>query len=118
MFNGVDYGEAFQPIPGVIARFYEAGHILGSAGVSLEIEEKGKKIRLWFLGDIGRYQLPLLRDPVLPEVADYMIMESTYQGVSYITSAIILRILKIQFVSFHGRLPTRWGAGWQTASRR
>lgn len=78
MFKGVDYVEAFEPIPGVIARFYEAGHILGSAGVSLEIEEKGRKIRLWFSGDIGRYKLPLLRDPVLPDAADYMIMESTY----------------------------------------
>lgn len=78
MFKGVDYVEAFESIPGVIARFYEAGHILGSAGVSLEIEEKGRKIRLWFSGDIGRYKMPLLRDPVLPESADYMIMESTY----------------------------------------
>ncbi len=83
MFKGVDYVEAFEPIPGVIARFYEAGHILGSAGVSLEIEEKGKKIRLWFSGDIGRYKMPLLRDPVLPEAADYMIMESTYGDKSH-----------------------------------
>ncbi len=78
MFKGVNYTQAFEPIPGVIARFYEAGHILGSAGVSLEIDEKGKKTRLWFSGDIGRYKLPLLRDPVLPEAADYMIMECTY----------------------------------------
>jgi len=78
MFKGVDYVEAFEPIPGVIARFYEAGHILGSAGISLEIEERGKKIRLWFSGDIGRYNMPLLRDPILPEAVDYMIMESTY----------------------------------------
>jgi metallo-beta-lactamase family protein len=83
MFKGMDYGEAFEPIPGVIAHFYEAGHILGSAGVSLEIEEKGRKIRLWFSGDIGRYKLPLLRDPVLPEAADYMIMESTYGDKSH-----------------------------------
>ncbi len=83
MFKGLDYAEAFEPIPGVIARFYEAGHILGSAGVSLEIEEKGKKIRLWFSGDIGRYKLPLLRDPILPEAADYMIMESTYGNKSH-----------------------------------
>lgn len=78
LFAGVDYEQAFEPIPGVVARFYEAGHILGSAGVSLEIEEKGRKIRLWFSGDIGRYKLPLLRDPVLPTHADYMIMECTY----------------------------------------
>ena len=83
MFKGVDYVEAFEPIPGVTARFYEAGHILGSAGVSLEIEEKGKKIRLWFSGDIGRYKLPLLRDPILPEAVDYMIMECTYGDKSH-----------------------------------
>lgn len=78
MFVGTDYEHAFEPIPGVIARFHEAGHILGSASVSLEIEEKGRKIRFWFSGDIGRYKLPLLRDPVLPTHTDYMIMESTY----------------------------------------
>ena len=83
MFKGVDYIEAFEPIPGVVARFYDAGHILGSAGVSLEIEEKGRKIRLWFSGDIGRYRMPLLRDPVLPEAVDYMIMESTYGDKSH-----------------------------------
>lgn len=83
MFAGMDYEEAFEPIPGVVARFYDAGHIIGSAGISLEIEEKGKKIRLWFSGDIGRYNLPLLRDPVLPSAADYMIMESTYGDKSH-----------------------------------
>ena len=83
MFKGVNYEEPFEPLPGVTVRFYEAGHILGSAGVSLEIEEKGKKIRLWFSGDIGRYKLPLLRDPVLPSAADYMIMESTYGDKSH-----------------------------------
>ena len=83
MFSGADYNEAFEPIPGVIARFYEAGHILGSACVSLEIEEKGKKTHLWFSGDIGRFKMPLLRDPVLPTHADYMIMESTYGDKSH-----------------------------------
>jgi metallo-beta-lactamase family protein len=61
----------------------EAGHILGSAAVSLEIEEKGKKIRFWFSGDIGRYKLPLLRDPVMPENVDYLLMESTYGDKSH-----------------------------------
>ncbi|MFN8433190.1 MAG: MBL fold metallo-hydrolase [Anaerolineales bacterium] len=78
MFVGKSYEEVFEPIPGVQARFYEAGHILGSASVSLMIEEKGKKTHLWFSGDIGRYKLPLLRDPILPSHADYLIMESTY----------------------------------------
>lgn len=83
MFTGRSYEEAFEPIPGVIARFHEAGHILGSASISLEIEEKGRKIRFWFSGDIGRYKLPLLRDPVLPTETDYMIMESTYGDKSH-----------------------------------
>lgn len=77
-FHGVDFDTAFQPIPGVTARLFVAGHILGAAGVSLEIEEKGKKIHLIFSGDIGRNNIPLLFDPVLPERADYLIMESTY----------------------------------------
>jgi metallo-beta-lactamase family protein len=83
MFKGVDYAEVFEPIPGVVARFYDAGHILGSASISLEIEEKGQKIRLWFSGDIGRYRMPLLRDPVLPQAVDILIMESTYGDKSH-----------------------------------
>ena len=63
----VDYDEPFEPVPGVTARLVDAGHILGSAAVVLDIEEKGRKLRLWFSGDIGRRNLPLLRDPVLPE---------------------------------------------------
>ena len=78
LFRGVKYGEPFEPIPGVVAKFVEAGHILGSAAISLEIEEKGKKIRFWFSGDIGRFGLPLLRDPVMPDPVDYLLMECTY----------------------------------------
>ncbi|MCJ7435999.1 MAG: MBL fold metallo-hydrolase [Anaerolineales bacterium] len=77
-FAPEDYDQPFEPVKGVVARFVEAGHILGSAAVSLEIEEQGRKIRFWFSGDIGRYKLPLLRDPVLPEAVDYLLMESTY----------------------------------------
>ena len=78
LFHGIHYDEPFEVVPGVVAKFVEAGHILGSAAVSLEIDEQGKKTRFWFSGDIGRYKLPLLRDPVLPENVDYLLMESTY----------------------------------------
>lgn len=78
LLHSVEYNQPFEVVPGVTVRLIEAGHILGSAAVSLEIEEKGRKIRFWFSGDIGRYKLPLLRDPVLPENADYLLMESTY----------------------------------------
>ena len=83
LFCRVRYGEAFEPVSGVVARFVEAGHILGSAAMALEIEEKGQRIRFWFSGDIGRYQLPLLRDPVLPSETDYLLMECTYGDKSH-----------------------------------
>ncbi|HJW89240.1 MAG TPA: MBL fold metallo-hydrolase [Anaerolineales bacterium] len=77
LFQGAEYEQAFEAIPGVQARLVEAGHILGSAAVVLDIEEKGRKSRLWFSGDIGRRNIPLVRDPIIPEKADTLIMEST-----------------------------------------
>ena len=77
-FVATPYEKGFEPIPGVTARFVEAGHILGSAAVVLDIEEHGRQFRLWFSGDIGRRDMPLLRDPVLPSDADYLLMECTY----------------------------------------
>ena len=77
-FQSLSYGVEFEPVPGVVAYLVDAGHILGSAGMALDIEENGRKTRLWFSGDIGRRDLPLIRDPVLPENAEYMIMECTY----------------------------------------
>ncbi len=73
-----DYGTPFQPVPGVTAVLVEAGHILGSAGVVLELEENGRVIRLMFSGDIGRSELPIVRDPVTPKDVDYLVMECTY----------------------------------------
>ncbi len=77
-FHSLDYGERFEPVPGVSARLFDAGHILGSAGMLLEATENGRTVRLWFSGDIGRMKLPLLLDPVLPLPADYLLMECTY----------------------------------------
>ncbi len=76
--ESVPYDRPFEPIPGVRVKFVEAGHILGSAAVVLDIEEKQREKRLWFSGDIGRFDKPLLRDPVLPEDADILLMECTY----------------------------------------
>ncbi|GAP07852.1 predicted exonuclease of the beta-lactamase fold [Anaerolinea thermolimosa] len=77
-FRPVRYLEAFEPVAGVTARFFDAGHILGSAGVCLDVRENGRLTRLWFSGDIGRDNLPLLKDPTLPEAAEVLIMECTY----------------------------------------
>ena len=77
-FESVDYEQEFKPLPGVSARLVDAGHILGSAAVALDIDEGGRRTRVWFSGDIGRRNLPLIRDPIMPDAADYLIMESTY----------------------------------------
>jgi metallo-beta-lactamase family protein len=78
LFRSVPYQRPFEPLPGVRVEFVEAGHMLGSAAIRLEVEDGKRRVRLWFSGDIGRPNLPLLRDPVLPSPSDYLIMESTY----------------------------------------
>ena len=75
---GVPYNRPFDVVPGVKASYIDAGHILGSASVLLDCTEGGKTKRLVFSGDIGRSGLAIVRDPVPPESADALIMESTY----------------------------------------
>ncbi|MDQ3673336.1 MAG: MBL fold metallo-hydrolase, partial [Gemmatimonadota bacterium] len=75
---GMPYAKAFDVVPGVSATYVDAGHILGSASVILDCTENGKTKRLVFSGDIGRSGLAIVRDPVPPEGADALIMESTY----------------------------------------
>jgi metallo-beta-lactamase family protein len=78
-YYSVKYNEAFSPIPEVTVRFVDAGHILGSAAIVLEINDNGVKKKLWFSGDIGRFNMPLLQDPTLPDAdVDYLLMETTY----------------------------------------
>jgi metallo-beta-lactamase family protein len=77
-FRTQPLNRAFEVAPGVSAAYSEAGHILGSAMVTLEVEEKGRKFRFAFSGDIGRMGLPILRDPAFLRDVDHVIMESTY----------------------------------------
>jgi metallo-beta-lactamase family protein len=69
--------------PNIRAAFVDAGHILGSASVVLDCRENGAKRRLVFSGDIGRWGLPIIRDPVMPGGANTVIMESTYGNRSH-----------------------------------
>lgn len=78
LMAGVPYEKTFEVTAGVRVTFIDAGHILGSASVVLDIEEGGRKQRLVFSGDIGRKGLPIIRDPKPPQGADVVIMESTY----------------------------------------
>jgi metallo-beta-lactamase family protein len=60
--------------------FRDAGHMLGSASVSLRIQEGGRTVTLGFTGDVGRPGSPILRDPLPMPQSDYLISESTYGG--------------------------------------
>lgn len=75
---GLPYDAAFDVVPGVRATFVEAGHILGSASVVVDVTENGTTKRLVFSGDIGRSGLAIIRDPAPPTGAHAVIMESTY----------------------------------------
>ncbi|GAB4568869.1 MAG: MBL fold metallo-hydrolase [Anaerolineae bacterium] len=80
-FTSCPYDRPRQVLPGVTLTMVDAGHMLGSATVILDIEDREAKrdIRLVFSGDIGRPGLPIIRDPVpVREGADILIMESTY----------------------------------------
>lgn len=79
MFEAVDYNHPQSIFPELAATWKDAGHMLGSASLALDIKEFGQRnVRLVFSGDIGRVGTPILRDPEPPEGADYLIMESTY----------------------------------------
>jgi metallo-beta-lactamase family protein len=77
-FSAVNYNEPVDVAPGVTATFRDAGHILGSASILLEIKEDGRKRRFGFTGDLGRKDMPILRDPDYLRDLDILMMESTY----------------------------------------
>jgi metallo-beta-lactamase family protein len=77
-FVGIQYNKINEIAPGVHLQYLDAGHILGSAGVILELEENGKKLRFCFSGDIGRPEMPVIKNPHLPSDLDILVMESTY----------------------------------------
>lgn len=72
------YGQLVQLAPGIRATFIDAGHILGSACILLELEENGRQRRVLFSGDLGNSGRPLLRDPAPPPKVDVVVMETTY----------------------------------------
>ncbi|WP_417779835.1 MBL fold metallo-hydrolase RNA specificity domain-containing protein [Stutzerimonas xanthomarina] len=72
------YGEAFEAAPGVSVHFFDAGHILGSAIVQVDVEDFGATRRLVFSGDLGNACSPLMHAPTPLSEADVVLLESTY----------------------------------------
>ena len=77
-FVCIPYAERLEILPGMFLTLHDAGHVLGSAVVVLDYDENGASKRLVFTGDLGRRNIPILKDPWEPTDADVVIMESTY----------------------------------------
>jgi metallo-beta-lactamase family protein len=77
-FIGIGYDRPFTIFPGMSVTFHDAGHILGSAMVVLDIEGESGPKRFVFSGDLGRPDRPILRDPTFLDEADVLLVESTY----------------------------------------
>jgi metallo-beta-lactamase family protein len=76
--RGARYGEPIDLAPGIRATFVDAGHILGSASILLELTEAGRALRVLFSGDLGNAGDPLLLTPAPPPRADVVVIETTY----------------------------------------
>ena len=76
--EAIEYNKPTQISSSVELLYTDAGHIIGSAAVSLKIKEKGETKTLTFSGDIGRYRDMILRSPAVFPPADFIIIESTY----------------------------------------
>jgi len=79
LFRPVPYHEPQELTPGLRYEAYDAGHILGSSCIVMH-EAGHSELRIAFSGDVGRPNLPIIRDPETMPGVDYLIMESTYGG--------------------------------------
>jgi metallo-beta-lactamase family protein len=77
-FRTLGYRQPAQVLPGVTCTFLDAGHVLGSAIVQLDIDRAPDRLRLVFSGDLGRRNMAILRDPEIPEPPDVLLLETTY----------------------------------------
>src|SRR5262245_16435858 len=82
MFQRISYGAEVDVAQGIVAKFVDAGHILGSAIIELKVREKegDPATTIVFSGDLGRPNTPIINDPTAMTDADYVIVESTYGG--------------------------------------
>lgn len=78
LLKSVSFEHEVEVVAGITATFIEAGHILGAASVRMRVHENGSDRTILFSGDIGRNDMPILRDPQPVGRADYALLESTY----------------------------------------
>ena len=90
MYSRTRYGKPTQIAKGMTATFHDAGHVLGSAMISLKIEQDGESRTILFSGDVGRKHTPIIEDPTTFEKADYVLIESTYGDREHDTSESVM----------------------------
>jgi metallo-beta-lactamase family protein len=78
LFRNAPRGDWFSPAQGMRMRYHDAGHLLGSNLIEVELDTGARPLRVLFSGDVGRYDGPLYHDPAAPTACDYLICESTY----------------------------------------
>jgi metallo-beta-lactamase family protein len=78
LFERVDYEQPIELGQGINATLHDAGHILGSNSIRLRVQGDGEERSILFSGDVGRWDIPILKDPAPVEDADYILIESTY----------------------------------------
>lgn len=93
-FQTVGYRRKTPVADGVSVTFYDAGHILGSAIVMLDVRDGDREISICFTGDLGRPDRPILMDPEFPGDADVLITESTYGGRKHAPNEVALDLLE------------------------
>jgi len=81
LLKGVPYEQEFSVLQNASAKFTDAGHILGSASIRLTVSENGSKKFLGFTGDVGRWNMPIIKDPAFMGNVEALISESTYGGI-------------------------------------
>ena len=85
----------FSPVEPIWMRYLDAGHLLGSCTIEVEIRNQLPPLRLVFSGDVGRYDAPLYHDPTPPPACDYLICESTYGDRDHPPGAILDELCKV-----------------------
>lgn len=78
LLKGIKRYEEFSPAKGCTVKYYNAGHVLGSAFIEVIVEENGEKRKLVFSGDLGELDHPIVNDPDNFKDADFLMVESTY----------------------------------------
>ena len=80
LFSPVKYKEPLPIGKRIKATFCDAGHVLGSSMIKIEVNQDGERRTIIFSGDVGRWNKPILQDPTFIDDVDYMLVESTYGG--------------------------------------